>query len=111
MLVQILYYTVMIITLYGPNPVTYITLTKAHKTKGMKRAERRRKVKAVSVSESSHPHHHHLRNREVELATLRQLPTNNNFVTENNVLYNLHTFPGESNGRFACQCSGNEIYM
>ncbi|XP_042860873.1 proto-oncogene tyrosine-protein kinase ROS-like [Penaeus japonicus] len=62
---------------------------------GMKRAERRRKVKAVSVSESSHPHHHHLRNREVELATLRQLPTNNNFVTENNVLYNLHTFPGD----------------
>ncbi|XP_042893267.1 proto-oncogene tyrosine-protein kinase ROS-like [Penaeus japonicus] len=45
--------------------------------------------------ESSHPHHHHLRNREVELATLRQLPTNNNFVTENNVLYNLHTFPGD----------------
>lgn len=64
----------------------------------MKRAERRRKVKAVSVSESSHPHHHHLRNREVELATLRQLPTNNNFVTENNVLYNLHTFPGELRG-------------
>ncbi|XP_045603691.1 proto-oncogene tyrosine-protein kinase ROS isoform X2 [Procambarus clarkii] len=65
---------------------------------GMKRAERRRrKVKAASLNDSAHHHHHHHhpRSREVELATLRQLPTNNNFVTENNVLYNLHTFPGD----------------
>ncbi|XP_066980698.1 proto-oncogene tyrosine-protein kinase ROS isoform X4 [Macrobrachium rosenbergii] len=62
---------------------------------GMRKTDRRRrKVKAASLSDSSHHHHHH-RNREVELATLRQLPTNNNFVTENNVLYNLHTFPGD----------------
>ncbi|XP_042220290.1 proto-oncogene tyrosine-protein kinase ROS-like isoform X2 [Homarus americanus] len=61
---------------------------------GMRRAERRRrKVKAASLNDSAHHHHH--RSREVELATLRQLPTNNNFVTENNVLYNLHTFPGD----------------
>ncbi|KAK8754621.1 hypothetical protein OTU49_016899, partial [Cherax quadricarinatus] len=63
---------------------------------GMKRAERRRrKVKAASLNDSHHHHHHHPRSREVELATLRQLPINNNFVTENNVLYNLHTFPGD----------------
>ncbi|XP_071513555.1 proto-oncogene tyrosine-protein kinase ROS isoform X2 [Panulirus ornatus] len=62
---------------------------------GMKRAERRRrKVKAASLNDSNHHHHHH-RSRDAELATLRQLPTNNNFVTENNVLYNLQTFPGD----------------
>ncbi|KAK3864124.1 hypothetical protein Pcinc_030164 [Petrolisthes cinctipes] len=58
----------------------------------VKRTEKRRKkLKAAAHNDTSH----HPRSREVELATLRQLPTNNNFVTENNVLYNLSTFPGD----------------
>lgn len=58
----------------------------------VKRTEKRRKkLKAAAHNDTGH----HQRNREVELATLRQLPTNNNFVTENNVLYNLSTFPGK----------------
>ena len=62
---------------------------------GMRRAERRRsKAKAASLSSGVHHHHSHTHNRELELASLPQLPNNNNFVTENNILYNLHTFPG-----------------
>lgn len=72
-----------------------LTVLNGKTSLGMKRAERRRrkKVKAASLSDGAHHHHHH-RARDVELATLRQLPTSNNFVTENNVLYNLNAFPG-----------------
>lgn len=66
-------------------------LTLSFSSEVVKRTEKRRKkLKAAAHNDTGH----HQRNREVELATLRQLPTNNNFVTENNVLYNLSTFPG-----------------
>ncbi|CAL4065204.1 unnamed protein product, partial [Meganyctiphanes norvegica] len=60
----------------------------------MRRAEERRhKVKGVSHNNTTATHHQ--THREVALRTLRELPNNNNFVTENNILYNLHSFPGE----------------
>ncbi|KAK8385153.1 hypothetical protein O3P69_012149 [Scylla paramamosain] len=64
----------------------------------MRRTEKKkRKAKAASISDSSlhHPHHHHPRGREVELANLGHLPTSTNFVTENNVLYDMTSFPGD----------------
>ena len=61
----------------------------------MKRADRQHKIKAASASDSVSVSVQAQRSRELELATLRNLPNNNNFVTENNLLYTLQPYPGE----------------
>ena len=51
----------------------------------------RSKAKGGALSTSPmHP------SRELELASLHQLPNNNNLVAENNIIYNMQSFPGNT---------------